>query len=195
MSRINQLLQELIAIEEKLKNEIQKSNKEYFYSIIRKKVQFARDVRKKHKKLAKGLIRYFLDANPLYFLTIPVIFALFIPALILDFSVTIYQYTCFWIYKIPRVNRSEYVIIDRQYLAYLNIFQKLNCVYCGYFNGVMAYVSEVAGRTEQHFCPIKHARKLKSLHSRYDRFLDYGDGENFEKDLLKVKIDYSDLKK
>jgi hypothetical protein len=45
---------------------------------------------------------------------------------------------------------------------------------------MIAYISEIVGRTEQYFCPIKHARKILGTHSRYARFLDYGDAEDYE---------------
>ena len=48
---------------------------------------------------------------------------------------------------------------------------------------MIAYVSEVIARTEQYFCPIKHARKILGTHSRYARFLEYGDAENYEEKL------------
>ena len=64
--------------------------------------------------------------------------------------------------------------MDRRKLAYLNSIEKFNCVYCEYVNGLIAYVQEIAGRTEQYWCPIKHAMRVKSMHSRYRHFLDYG---------------------
>ena len=62
-------------------------------------------------------------------------------------------------------------------------------------NGVLAYVQEIAGRTEQHWCPIKHAVSLKTRHSRYQHFLDYGDAEQYRKRLEEVRRDFADLKK
>ncbi len=83
---------------------------------------------------------------------------------------TIYQALCFPLYDIPKVRRSEYMLLDRHRLAYLNFLEKLNCEYCAYGNGVLAYVTEVAARTEQYWCPIKHALRMKSMHSRYRFF-------------------------
>ena len=48
-----------------------------------------------------------------------------------------------------------------------------------YANGLLAYATEIAARTEQYFCPIKHARKILGVHDRYARFLDYGDAADF----------------
>jgi hypothetical protein len=72
------------------------------------------------------------------------------------------------------------LIIDRQQLAYLNIFQKINCIYCGYGNGLIEYVREIAARTEQYWCPIKHARRTPDPHHLVEKFVDYGDAEAFE---------------
>jgi hypothetical protein len=55
-------------------------------------------------------------------------------------------------------------------------------------------VQEIAGRTEQYLCPIKHALRLKAMHSRYPRFLDYGDAEEYRKRVEQVRRDFDDLK-
>mgnify|MGYP005852257819 CR=1 FL=1 len=59
------------------------------------------------------------------------------------------------------------------------LIEQYNCVYCGYGNGVLAYAREVAARTEQYWCPIKHARKVLGRHSRYHDFIDFGDAEHY----------------
>jgi hypothetical protein len=63
----------------------------------------------------------------------------------------------------------------------LNALEKLNCVYCSYANGLIAYVREIAGRTEQYWCPIKHARRVIGAHPHYAQFQDYGDAAAFRK--------------
>jgi hypothetical protein len=45
---------------------------------------------------------------------------------------------------------------------------------------MIAYISEIVARTEQYFCPIKHARKILGTHARYARFLEFGEAENYE---------------
>ena len=49
----------------------------------------------------------------------------------------------------------------------------------GYGNGALAYVREIASRTEQYWCPIKHALKVTGPHQRYYEFLEYGDAEGY----------------
>ncbi len=74
-------------------------------------------------------------------------------------------------------------MFDRQKLGYLNLVEKLNCAYCSYGNGVLAYVSEIAAKTESYWCPIKHAQKMRSYHRWYGDFAAYGDAENYQADL------------
>ena len=91
------------------------------------------------------------------------------------------------------MKRRRYIVIDHQSLAYLNLIEKLNCVYCSYVNGLIAYIREIAGRTEQYWCPIKHARLQASMHSRYGKFLEYGDAEGYRRRLEEIRRDFSDL--
>jgi len=128
-------------------------------------------------------------------LTAPAIYALIIPLLLLDFFVAVYQAVCFPVYGIPRVSRRDYLAFDRGHLAYLNAIEKLNCAYCSYANGLLAYVREVASRTEEYWCPIKHARRVLGVHSRYGDFVDYGDADAYRHELerLRAKARSADL--
>ncbi len=112
-------------------------------------------------------------------LTMPLIYGMAVPLFLLDVSVSVYQLGCFTAWGIARVKRAEYVVIDRHRLGYLNPVQKLNCVFCGYGNGVIAYAREITARTEQYWCPIKHALKVKGSHDRYRDFQAYGDAEGY----------------
>ena len=108
---------------------------------------------------------------------------------------TAYQFICFPAYGIPKVRRRDYIALDRHKLAYLNSMEKFNCAYCSYVNGLLAYVSEIAGRTEQYWCPIKHALRLKTTHSRYQHFIDYGDAEGYRRRIEEIRRDFNDLPK
>lgn len=114
-------------------------------------------------------------------MTAPFIYSLIVPLLLLDIWVTIYQQICFRAYGMPRVRRADYVVVDRQLLPYLNLVGKLNCAYCSYANGVIAYVREIGARTEQYWCPIRHAGTVPGAHDRYAEFADYGDAQAFER--------------
>src|SRR4029079_2678571 len=97
--------------------------------------------------------------------TAPIIYSLVVPVAILDLWITVYQQLCFPVYGIARVRRSGYIVIDRHHLGYLNGIEKLNCMYCSYANGVFGYVREIAGRTEQYWCPIRHAKRIRNPHA------------------------------
>ena len=119
---------------------------------------------------------------------IPFIYSLFLPMLAFDVCLEIYHRVCFTIFAIPKIKRSKYFIFDRHKLPYLTFIEKMNCVYCSYFNNLMAYAREIGGRTERHWCPIKHARKRMHEHGHYNEFFEYNSSENFqaEKKLLRI---------
>lgn len=188
------LIEKIKKMEKELSLEIQKQEEIFFYKIRKKKVYFTEDIKKKHKAIVKTVSRYLFDAKPLNLLTVPVIWFCLVPAAFMDLVVTLYQALCFRIYGIPIVQRNKYIVIDRHSLSYLNAIEKLNCVYCGYVNGLIAYVQEVAARTEQYWCPIKHARRTASIHSRYDKFLEYGDSDGYRKKIEKVRRDFDGIK-
>jgi len=116
-----------------------------------------------------------------YLLSIPFIWAVLFPAMILDLFVEVYHRICFPLYGIPTAKRSNYIKIDRNKLSYLNIVDKVNCTYCGYGNGLAAYFVRIAGDTEKYLCGIKH-KKYKNFEEpkHHKSFLEYGDEKNFK---------------
>ncbi len=146
---------------------------------------------RRHKFLKTNVFRYVFRANILYVLTAPVIYSLIVPFALLDLMVTIYQHVCFRVYKIPLVRRADYYSFDRMRLPYLNAIEKLNCAYCSYGNGTIAYAREVASRTEEFWCPIKHADPISGTHRFYDFFEEYGDGDNYRPNLQKHRTKLS----
>ncbi len=194
MNKIQNIIKEIKKLEEELLSEIQKKEKEFYYKIKGKRIFFSEEKKRYHKTLAIKISTYILHAPFLNILTTPIIWFCMVPALFMDIVVSIYQFICFKVYDIPEVNRNKYIFFDRQSLSYLNLIEKINCFYCGYFNGLIAYVQEIAARTEQYWCPIKYARKLSTFHSRYYKFIEYGDSEEYHKKLEKIRKDFSDLK-
>jgi hypothetical protein len=132
-----------------------------------------------HHRFKKSSWKHIRTTRLLVIVSSPLIYACVLPFLLLDLAVTIYQAVCFPIYGIPKVRRRDYLIFDRGRLRYLNTIEKVGCVYCSYANGLLAMITEVAARTERHFCPIKHARRLVHAHSQYAAFLPYGDGRAY----------------
>ena len=192
-TRIEALLEAMKKLEQEVLEEIEKKEAEFYYRVVGRKVRFEAEVKKQHRALMQRVSRYLSEAPLLNILTVPFIWFILIPALFLDLSVTVFQAVCFRVYGIPRVKRRRYIVVDRQSLAYLNPIEKLNCMYCGYVNGLIAYVREIGGRTEQYWCPIKHARRIASMHSRYGKFLEYGDTEIYRNRLEEIRRDFRDL--
>lgn len=188
--RIDELIDRIKALEEELEREFDQKRAEFNQIIEEKRIRFAREVTEQQRRFRTGVLRYLAEARPLAVLTAPVIYAGFLPFLLLDLFVTLYQAVCFPVYGIPQVRRRDYLVFDRGDLPYLNIIEKFNCFYCSYANGLAAYLREVAARTEQYWCPIKHSRRILSAHSRYNRFFEHGDAESFRKGLERLRMEY-----
>ena len=188
--QIDELITRIKELEEELELELKQRREEFHFVIEKKRARFAEEVVRQQRRLKSGLFRYLAESRPLNILTAPVIYSGFMIFLLLDLFLTCYQYLCFPIYRIPRVRRSEYLIFGREDLPYLNIIEKFNCFYCSYGNGVAAYFREIAARTEQYWCPIKHARRIKAAHSSYARFFEYGDAESYRKGLERLRNEY-----
>jgi len=192
-SKIDQLISKIKELERELRQELQQKQEAFRYRVERNKVRFETEVKERHRKLNTKLHRYLFDASLLNILTVPIIWGCLLPALFMDLTITLFQAICFPVYGIPKVKRKHHIVIDRHALAYLNPIEKINCVYCGYFTGLISYIREIAARTEQYWCPIKHARRIDSIHSRYQYFFDYGDGENYRLKLEEVRRAFADI--
>tara|TARA_Y100000588_G_C13869899_1_gene759858 strand:+ start:97 stop:675 length:579 start_codon:yes stop_codon:yes gene_type:complete len=148
---------------------------------------YLKETGRRHPPLKDQSIQGILKYKSLQIITAPFIYLCFFPAILLDLVVILYQKICFPLYGIPQIKRKDYVIIDRYKLKYLNFSKKFNCVYCGYFTGVISYAQEIAGKTEQYWCPIKHATKLKTPHNHYSKFMDYGDATGYQEKFVKIR--------
>ncbi len=186
--RISQILQQMATLEAELQTAVHAQEHRMFFQIKGRRVEFERSVREAHNKLKLGLWRWLLTNRPQNLLTGPLIYGMVLPLLLLDLCVSLYQWLCFPIYGISRVRRSDYLVFDRRRLAYLNLIEKFHCTYCEYGNGLMGYMAEILARTEQYFCPIKHAHKVLGTHGRYNRFLAYGDAEAYEAKLEQFRV-------
>jgi hypothetical protein len=188
--KIGDILERMRSLELELEKELESTRQNFRYQLVNRKVRFERDILEQQKKLRASLLKYILFARPVHLLTAPIIYAVAIPLLLLDLMVTLYQAVCFPLYGIPKVKRSDYLVFDRHHLAYLNLLEKLNCFYCSYANGLIPYFAEIVGRTEQYWCPIKHAQRSRAPHSRYKLFSEYGDAEGFRRDLEKMRKNF-----
>jgi len=184
---IDDLIRRMHELEDELEVEYRKKREEFEFIIKEKRVRFAEEVARQQRRLRSGLFRYLLESRPLHILTAPLIYAGFIPFIMLDLFLFTYQAICFPVFGIARVKRAEYLIFDREDLPYLNIIEKFNCFYCSYGNGLAAFFREIAARTEQFWCPIKHARRIRAAHNRYPRFFEFGDAESYSKGLERLR--------
>jgi hypothetical protein len=163
------------------------------YTIHHGKVHFSEATKSEHALLRKGYWTYLLHSRFLVVVTSPVIWMCFIPIALADLVGTFYQAICFPIYGIPKVRRADYLAFDRHKLTYLNWAEKLNCEYCAYVNGILGYFTEIAARTEQHWCPIKHADCAKCHHSRFGKFVEFGDAKAYREHVEEIRRDYKDI--
>jgi hypothetical protein len=184
---VEHLLERLRDAEGDLVREATAQQRRWQYRIRRGRVWFDEEVRRAQRAFRQSVPVFVRDSSVGALLTTPVIYSLLIPFAVLDLWVTVYQRICFPVYGITRVARRRYIVIDHHTLAYLNGIEKANCVFCSYATGVIAYVREVAARTEQYWCPIKHARAIPSPHARYRLFFDYGDAKTYRSDLPRLR--------
>lgn len=185
--RIKEIMDEIEAMKVKLGDEIAKQEKNLSYEIHNGYVRFEKDVFEKQKENMKNLLAWFREIPLLHLLSSPIIYAMVIPAILFDIILFVYQQIVFRIYKFKFIKRSDYIIYDHQYLGYLNTIEKLNCLYCSYFNGLMQYASAIASRTEYYFCPIKHAKKVAYQHDYYDLYFAYGEGDEYQTKLKELR--------
>jgi len=192
--RIRHLLDQMSALEEDLSIALHEQEASALFQINGKRVEFEHSIRQAHRRLKTGFFRWVVAYRPQNLITGPIIYSMIIPMAILDLFVSFYQMTCFPIYGVAKVRRGNYIVFDRQQLEYLNIIEKFHCTYCAYGTGLIAYVEEIVARTEEYFCPIKHARKMLGTHARYARFLDYGDAADYEARLEAFRVGLGERK-
>lgn len=193
-NHLDELIRRMKVLEDELAAGYESKRADLQVVIDEKRLLFAGEVARLQFRMKTGLFRYIIDMHPLSVLFAPVIYSGIVPLLLLDLFVLVYQTICFPVYGIPKVRRSEYMVFDRTDLPYLNALEKFNCFYCEYANGLTAYFREVAARTEQYWCPIKHARRIIAAHERYPRFFEYGDAESYRKGLERLRKEYGKTK-
>jgi hypothetical protein len=176
---LDRLFAQMQAIEETIERRLEEHRAQFKYRLEHGKAAFDAEAREVHDLLRIGTWRYLRNTPLRQFAVAPIIYAMVLPLALVDLSFSVYQWICFTAWGIGRVSRRQHVVIDRHRLRYLNAIEKLNCVYCGYGNGVLSYAREIAGRTEQYWCPIRHATRVRGPHSRYKAFVEYGDAEGY----------------
>ena len=187
MTPVDVLIEQIRVLEEQVQAEYGKRREDFHFVVDKRRIRFSEQVASLQRGSKVGLVRYMTGASLLTWLTTPVIYLGVIPLVLLDLFILIYQTICFPVYGIPKARRSDYVILDRGDLPYLNAVESMNCFYCGYANGIAAYFREVSARAEQYWCPIKHARRIIAWHDRYPGFFEYGDAESYRLGLERLR--------
>lgn len=190
--KIRDLRDQISALQAELLDALREQEAGVLLRLHGQRVEFEESVRHAHMRLKTNFFRWLISNRPQNLLTGPIIYSLVVPLAILDLCVSLYQASCFPIYRVAKVRRGDYIVFDRHKLEYLNFIEKFHCTYCAYGNGVLAFASEVAARTEEYFCPIKHAQRVLGRHASYERFLEYGEAEDFAKKLEETRCNLAE---
>ena len=177
--QMHDLASEIIHLQGELDREIEARRKQLGAALSERIGEFEHGVVVEHRRLKVSVGRFLAQSEFLTTITAPVIYSLIVPLLLVDIWISLFQAICFRAYGITRVRRSEYIVFGRQHLAYLNSIEAVNCLFCAYANGLIAYAREIGSRTEQYWCPIKHALRIPDAHQRYFQFLEYGDADGY----------------
>lgn len=183
---IADLQEKILRLQEELDVEIAVRHAELKIKMEHGKAVFEEEVLQKLRERRISTWKYIKNADPNIIKTVPSIYLGLLPIVLLHAYIVFYQWTCFPAYGIPKVKVREYLIFDRARAPFLNIIQKINCMYCSYGNGVIAAAMEMASLTERYWCPLKHAKKMVlGYHERYGEFAEYGDAEGFQEKFMK----------
>jgi len=180
-SKIRKILEKIETLNIALRKEQARLAKKYGFYISQKKIIFLKKIREKNKTFRIPAWKYAIPKNVRHALSLPFIYSMIFPVIILDIFITVYQSVAFPLYKIPKVKRKDFIVYDRRFLDYLNIIQKVHCLYCSYVNGLFVYAVEIGARTERYWCPIKAASKMNINHRWYKDFADYGNPQEWNK--------------
>lgn len=190
--RIDELLQRMQSLREELRQALQEREAALRANIGQRSAEFELQLLALQARIKTHWLRYVIESELRHLISAPIIYSMIIPFVLLDICLFLYQTLCFPLYRLPKVKRRDYISIDRARLPYLNVIEKVNCLYCGYGNGLIAYAGEIAARTEQYWCPIKHAEKMLDTHHRFEKFAEFGNAQEFDD---KAKILRESLRK
>lgn len=185
--RIESLVDRMAQLENELHSELKDCEIRYKKSFVQQVSDLKSSVVSASEELKENVRDVERSSTLRHLASAPFIYLMIIPLAFLDLTLSAYQAICFRLYGVARVKRSEHFIIDRLYLDNLTGIDKLNCTYCGYGNGVITYAREIISRTEQYWCPIKHAQKTHSTSERYREFLEYGDTEDYKEKITRYR--------
>ena len=184
---IEGIINDMRELENELETLVAEQHRDFLYRVEGAKIKFEESIVAQQKALKIGLIEWLASSRLRSIVSIPFIYSMIIPLVFLHITMELFHAICFPLYKIPKVKRANYFAADRQQLPYLNAIEKLNCAYCAYGNGVIAYSREIVARIELYWCPIKHAKKVLGSHPHYQKFLAFGEFEDFHKKTAAIR--------
>ncbi len=145
---IQHLLSEIVRLEDELATVFNEQQERLHYRIEGSKIRFEENLRRIHHERKTGVFAWLRESEWRSIVTAPFIYSMIIPFVALDIFRSVYQAIFLPLYRMPKVRRADYIIIDRHHPGYLNIIEKLNRAYCGYTDGLLAYARQILSRTK-----------------------------------------------
>lgn len=118
-------------------------------------------------------------------MSVPFIFAPFLPTLLLHLVIELYHQIAFPLYGLRKFRVDKFIRFDRERLHYLRGLQWWYCLYCTYMNGVFAYFVAIAGKTEEYRCNSMHSDSPDFVVQPHQKhFAPYDDEQAFRQKLI-----------
>lgn len=96
-------MDKITILENELIEELQKQEEDFSYEIRKRKVYCEENSIIQHREYVKRVLSYISDAPIKHMISAPFIWSCVVPALLMDITVSVYQWVCFPIYGIPKV--------------------------------------------------------------------------------------------
>jgi len=113
-TRIDEILAKIDSLNRALRQEQIKLFDKYGFYIKNKKVIFLEKFKSRNKLFRIPAWKYAIPKDIRHVLSIPFIYVMIVPAVILDIFLTIYNLTAMPLYRIPRVKRRDHIIFKRR---------------------------------------------------------------------------------
>ena len=152
---VEQLIARIRHLEDEIEASLHDQGDHLRYRLEGRRILFEDNIKARHRAAKIRWRNWFGETELRHLVSAPFIYSMIVPLVLLDLFLFIYQTVCFRLYRISRVPRGDYIVLDRHHLAYLNAFEKLNCIYCSYGNGLLAYAGEIAALTRAPCCSLK----------------------------------------
>jgi len=107
--QINEFLDRIRQLEVDIEQEVQRRRQQFQADFDQRKVKFEHEVLNQQRRFKQGVVNYLLTSDWRHLLTMPLIYPVLLPMLLLDVMVSLYQWVCFPLYSMPRVKRSDFL--------------------------------------------------------------------------------------